>query len=49
MFTCYDTEIELEDQTFYLTHPQPTDIRPTSPSADPVTPGRVASGVPTIR
>ena len=33
------TEIEVADQTFYLTHSQYTDTGPTSPSADPITPG----------
>ena len=38
-FTCCHTEIELADQTFHLTQSQYTDTRPTSPSADPITPG----------
>ena len=38
-FTCCHTEIEVADQTFYLTQSQYTDTRPTSPSADPITPG----------
>ena len=33
------TEIEVSDQTFYLTQSQYTDTGPTSPSADPRTPG----------
>ena len=33
------TEIEAADQTFYLTQSQYTDTGPTSPSADPITPG----------
>ena len=33
------TEIEVADQTFYLTQSLYTDTWPTSPSADPVTPG----------
>ena len=37
--TCCQTEIEVQDQTFYLTQSQYTDTRPTSPSADPITPG----------
>ena len=37
--TCCHTEIEVTDRTFYLTQSQYTDTRPTSPSADPVTPG----------
>ena len=38
-FACYHTEIEVTDQTFYLTQSQYTDTGPTSPSADPITPG----------
>ena len=38
-FTCCHTEIEVADQTFYLTQSHYTDPRPTSPSADPITPG----------
>ena len=38
-FTCCHTETEIADQTFYLTQSQYTDTRPTSPSADPITPG----------
>ena len=37
--TCCHTEIEDADQTFYLTPSQYTDTGPTSPSADPITPG----------
>ena len=37
--TCGHTEIEVADQTFYLTHSQHTDTAPTSPSVDPITPG----------
>ena len=37
-FTCCHTEIEVADQAFYLTQSQYTDTRPTSPSADPITP-----------
>ena len=33
------TEIEVADQTFYLTQSQYTDTGPTSPSTDPITPG----------
>ena len=33
------TEIEVADPTFYLTQSQYTDTGPTSPSADPITPG----------
>ena len=38
-FACYHTEIEVSDQTFHLTQSQYTDTGPTSPSADPITPG----------
>ena len=38
-FSCCHTEIEVADQTFYLTQSQYTDTGPTSPSADPITPG----------
>ena len=38
-FTCFHTEIEAADQTFYLTQSQYTYPGPTSPSADPLTPG----------
>ena len=38
-FTCCHTEIEVADQTFHLTQSQYTDTGPTSPSADPLTPG----------
>ena len=38
-FTCCHTEIEVADQTFYLTQSQYTDTGPTSLSADPITPG----------
>ena len=38
-FTCCHTETEVADPTFYLTQSQYTDTRPTSPSADPITPG----------
>ena len=37
--TCCHTEIEVADPTFYLTQSQYTDTGPTSPSADPITPG----------
>ena len=39
IFTSCHTEIEVADQTFYLTQSQYTDTGPTSPSADPITPG----------
>ena len=38
-FTCCHTETEVADQTFYLTQSQYTETGPTSPSADPFTPG----------
>ena len=38
-FACCHTEIEVADQTFHLTQSQNTDTGPTSPSADPITPG----------
>ena len=38
-FTCCHAEIEVTDQTFYLTQSQYTDTGPTSPDADPITPG----------
>ena len=38
-FTCCHTEIEVADQTFHLTQSQYTGTGPTSPSADPITPG----------
>ena len=37
--TCCHTEIEVADQTFYLTQSQYADTGPTSPSPDPITPG----------
>ena len=37
--TCCHTEIEVADPTFHLTQSQHTDTGPTSPSADPITPG----------
>ena len=37
--TCCHTEIQVADQTFNLTQSQYTDTGPTSPSADPITPG----------
>ena len=36
---CSDTEIEVADQTFYLSQSQFTDIGPTSPRVDLLTPG----------
>ena len=45
------TKKEASDQIFCLTHSQYTDIRPTSPSADPEcqAPGRVATGEPIFK
>ena len=45
------TEIEVADQTVYLTQSQYTDTGPTSPSADPIMPcpRRVATGVPIFK
>ena len=43
-FTCCHTETEVADQTFYLTQSQYTDTGPTSPSADPITPGAWQGG-----
>ena len=37
--TCYHTETEVADQTFFPTQSQYTDTGPTSPSADTITPG----------
>ena len=37
-FTCFHTEIEAADQTFYLTQSQYTDTGPTTPSVDPIMP-----------
>ena len=37
--TCCHTEIEVAGKTFHLTQSQYTDTGPTSPSADPITPG----------
>ena len=38
-FTCCHIEVETAVQTFHLTQSQYTDTGPTSPSADPLTPG----------
>ena len=38
-FTCCHTEVEVANQTSYLTQSQYTDTRLTSPSTDPTTPG----------
>ena len=39
IFTCCHTEIEVANQTFYLTQSQYTDTGPTSPSVDPIMQG----------
>ena len=39
IFTVRHTEIEVADQTFYLTQSQHTNTGPTSPSADPLASG----------
>ena len=46
--TCCHTEIEVADQTFYLTQSQYTDTGPTSPALtlERQVPSRVATGVP---
>ena len=38
-FTCCHTEMEVAEKTSHLTQSQHTDTGPTSPSADPMTPG----------
>ena len=38
-FTCCHSETEVADQTVYLPQSQYTDTGPTSPNADPITPG----------
>ena len=38
-FMCCHTVIQVADQTFHLTQSQYTDTGPTSPKADPITPG----------
>ena len=48
-FTCCRSETEVSDQTFHHSHSQYTETGPTSPSADPITPGRVATGVPILK
>ena len=37
--TCCHTEMQVADPAFYLTQSQYTDSEPTSPSADPISPG----------
>ena len=41
-FTCCHSDIQVADPTVYLTQSQYTDTGPTSPSADPITPGAFA-------
>ena len=48
-FTCCHSEIKVADPTFRLTQSQYTDTGPISPSTDPITPGRVATGVPIFK
>ena len=43
------TEIEVADQTCYLTQSQHTDTGLTSPKADSMMPGSVATGVPIFK
>ena len=43
-FTCCHTEIEVADQTIYLTKSQYTDTGPTCPSTDLLTPGTWQGG-----
>ena len=38
-FMCCHTEIEVTEQTFHLTQSQYTDTGPTSPIAEPISPG----------
>ena len=48
-FTCYHTDIEVPDQTCYLT--QFTDMGPASPAIEPIMPGpdRVATRIPMFK
>ena len=39
---------EVADQIVHLNQSQYTDTGSTSPSTDPITPGRVATGVPVL-
>ena len=48
-FTCCHTEMEVANQPFHLTQSQCTDTGPTSPSTDPITPGRVATAAPIFK
>ena len=43
-FSCCHTEIEVADQTFYLTQSQYTDTGPTRPRSDPISPGAWQGG-----
>ena len=47
--TCCHTGIQVVDPTFHLTQSQYTDTGSTSPSIDPLTPGRVVTGVPILK
>ena len=49
--TCCHTEVEAADPTFHLTQSQYTDTGPTSPSADPISPGawQGTTGVPIFK
>ena len=47
--TCCHTEKEVAHPAFHLTPSQYTDTGPTSPRADPITPGGVATGVPVFK
>ena len=47
--TCCHIGTEATDQACYLIQSKYTDTRPTSASADPRTPGRVANGVPIFK
>ena len=47
--TCCHTETEVANQACHLTQSQNTDTEPTSPTADPATPGRTTTGVPILK
>ena len=46
---CCHIETEVTDQTFYFTRSQYTDTGQTNLGADAISPGRVATGVPTSK
>ena len=48
-FTCCHTDIEVANQTFHLIQSQYPYTGSTSPSTDPITPGREATGVPIFK